>query len=60
MPAARAGLFGQLQLGWIFLHRIHHRPERADGGIFMAQLHPTGGLTLDKEVNVLAYQALND
>ena len=28
--------------------------------IFMAQLHPTGGLTLDHEVNVLAYQALDD
>ena len=28
--------------------------------IFMAQLHPTGGLTLDHEVNVLAYQAIID
>jgi hypothetical protein len=28
--------------------------------VFMAQLHPTGGLMLDREVNVLAYQAIND
>jgi hypothetical protein len=26
----------------------------------MAQLHPTGGLGLDKEIQVLAYQALSD
>ena len=28
--------------------------------IFMAQLHPTGDLKLDREVHVLAYQAIND
>jgi hypothetical protein len=28
--------------------------------IFMGQLHPTGGLTLDNQVRVLAYQAIND
>jgi hypothetical protein len=28
--------------------------------IFMGQLHPTGDLTLDRRVNVLAYQAIND
>jgi hypothetical protein len=28
--------------------------------IFMGQLHPTGELTLDNEVQVLAYQAVND
>ena len=28
--------------------------------IFMAQLHPTGELKLDREVDVLAYQAIND
>jgi hypothetical protein len=26
----------------------------------MAQLHPTGELRLDREVDVLAYQAIND
>jgi hypothetical protein len=26
--------------------------------VFMAQLHPNGGLRLDTEVNVLAYQAI--
>jgi hypothetical protein len=28
--------------------------------IFMVQLHPTGDLTLDGEVKVLAYQAIID
>jgi hypothetical protein len=28
--------------------------------IFMAQLHPQGGLTLDNQVKTLAYQAIND
>jgi CubicO group peptidase (beta-lactamase class C family) len=28
--------------------------------VFMAQLHPTGGLTLDHEVEVLAEQSIND
>jgi CubicO group peptidase (beta-lactamase class C family) len=28
--------------------------------IFMEQLHPTGGLTLDRQVNELAYQAITD
>jgi hypothetical protein len=28
--------------------------------IFMAQLHPSGGLRLDQEVKVLADQAIND
>ena len=28
--------------------------------IFMAQLHPTGDLTLDRQVHELAYQAIND
>jgi hypothetical protein len=28
--------------------------------IFMAQLHPTGELSLDRQVNELAYQAITD
>jgi CubicO group peptidase (beta-lactamase class C family) len=28
--------------------------------VFMAQLHPAGGLTLDREVEILAEQAIND
>jgi hypothetical protein len=28
--------------------------------VFMAQLHPTGGLNLDSRVIRLAYQAIND
>jgi hypothetical protein len=28
--------------------------------VFMAQLHPTGGLTLDRMLQVLAYQAIID
>jgi hypothetical protein len=29
-------------------------------GIFMAQLHPTGDLALDRTFVTLAYQAIND
>jgi hypothetical protein len=29
-------------------------------GIFMAQLHPTGGLSLDRIFETLAYQAIVD
>jgi len=29
-------------------------------GIFMAQLHPTGGLSLDRTFENLAYQAVVD
>jgi hypothetical protein len=28
--------------------------------IFMAQLHPSGDLSLDRQVNALAYQAIID
>jgi len=28
--------------------------------VFMGQLHPTGGLTLDRQVEELAYQAIID
>jgi hypothetical protein len=28
--------------------------------VFMGQLHPTGDLTLDRQVHQLAYQAIND
>jgi len=28
--------------------------------VFMAQLHPTGDLTLDRQVHVMAYQAIAD
>jgi len=28
--------------------------------IFMAQLHPTGDIDIDKKVKTLAYQAIND
>ena len=30
------------------------------GRLVDAQPHPRGGLTLDREINVLAYQAIND
>jgi hypothetical protein len=30
------------------------------GRLVDAQPHPMGGLTLDREINVLAYQAIND
>ena len=59
-PLAELGSPGTYNWGGFFYTGFIVDPKEQMVVIFMAQLHPTGGLTLDHEVNVLAYQALND
>jgi CubicO group peptidase (beta-lactamase class C family) len=59
-PLSELGSAGTYNWGGFFYTGFIIDPKEQMVVIFMAQLHPTGGLTLDKEVNVLAYQALND
>ncbi|HEX4489214.1 MAG TPA: serine hydrolase domain-containing protein [Terriglobales bacterium] len=59
-PLSELGSSGTYNWGGFFYTGFIIDPKEQMVVIFMAQLHPTGGLTLDKEVNVLAYQALND
>jgi len=55
----RSSLAGVLQLGRLLLHLVCHRPEGGHDRHSMAQLHPTGGLTLEAVVQALAYQSLS-
>jgi hypothetical protein len=47
-------------VGRLLLHCIHDLPKEQMIVTFMAQLHPTGDLTLDRQVNALSYQAIID
>jgi len=51
---------GEYNWGGFFYTGFTIDPKEQMIVIFMAQLHPTGDLTLDHEVHVLAYQAIND
>ena len=51
---------GALGWGGFFYTLFKVDPKEQMTVIFMGQLHPTGDLTLDREVMVLAYQAIND
>ena len=59
-PLAELGSPGEYSWGGFFYTDFTIDPKEQMIVIFMAQLHPTGDLTLDREVNVLAYQAIND
>ena len=59
-PLSELGSPGTYNWGGFFYTGFIVDPKEQMVVIFMAQLHPTGGLTLDHEVNVLAYQALDD
>jgi len=59
-PLSELGSPGTYNWGGFFYTGFIVDPKEQMVVIFMAQLYPTGGLTLDHEVNVLAYQALND
>jgi CubicO group peptidase (beta-lactamase class C family) len=59
-PLSELGSPGTYNWGGFFYTGFIIDPKEQMVVIFMAQLHPTGGLTLDHEVDVLAYQALND
>jgi len=59
-PLRELGSPGEYQWGGFFYTGFVIDPKEQMIVIFMAQLHPTGGLRLDQEVRVLAYQAIND
>jgi CubicO group peptidase (beta-lactamase class C family) len=59
-PLSELGSVGEYNWGGFFYTGFSVDPKEQMIVIFMAQLHPTGGLTLDREVNQLAYQAIID
>jgi CubicO group peptidase (beta-lactamase class C family) len=59
-PLSELGSVGEYSWGGFFYTGFTIDPKEQMIVIFMAQLHPTGGLMLDREVDVLAYQAIID
>jgi CubicO group peptidase (beta-lactamase class C family) len=59
-PLSELGSVGEFNWGGFFYTGFNIDPKEQMIVIFMAQLHPTGELRLDREVDVLAYQAIND
>ncbi|MGB2634635.1 MAG: serine hydrolase domain-containing protein [Candidatus Acidiferrum sp.] len=59
-PLAELGTPGEYNWGGFFYTGFSIDPKEELIVIFMAQLHPTGDLDLDREVHALAYQAIDD
>ncbi len=59
-PLSELGSMGAFNWGGFFYTGFSIDPKEQMIVIFMAQLHPTGDLTLDRQVHELAYQAIND
>ncbi len=59
-PLSELGSPGEFNWGGFFYTGFTIDPKEQMIVVFMAQLHPTGGLTLDRQVNALAYQAIAD
>ncbi len=59
-PLSELGSPGEYQWGGFFYTAFSIDPKDQMIVIFMAQLHPTGDLTLDHQVHALAYQAITD
>lgn len=59
-PLTELGSAGEYSWGGFFYTAFTIDPKEQMIVIFMAQLHPTGDLTLDRQVNALAYQAIGD
>jgi CubicO group peptidase (beta-lactamase class C family) len=59
-PLSELGSVGEYSWGGFFYTGFTIDPKEQMIVVFMAQLHPTGDLTLDRQVNELAYQAIND
>ena len=59
-PLPELGSVGEYNWGGFFYTEFSIDPKEQMIVIFMAQLHPTGNLTLNRQVNELAYQAIND
>jgi CubicO group peptidase (beta-lactamase class C family) len=59
-PLEELGSPGEYNWGGFFYTAFVVDPKEQMITVFMAQLHPTGDLTLDRLVHVLAYQAIVD
>jgi len=59
-PLSELGSVGAYNWAGFFYTGFSIDPKEQMIVIFMAQLHPTGDLTLDRQVHELAYQAIND
>jgi CubicO group peptidase (beta-lactamase class C family) len=59
-PLSELGTPGEFSWGGFFYTAFSVDPKEQMIVIFMGQLHPTGGLTLDRQVHELAYQAIID
>jgi CubicO group peptidase (beta-lactamase class C family) len=59
-PLSELGSPGEYNWGGFFFTAFSIDPKEQMVVIFMAQLHPTGGLRLNQQVNELAYQAITD
>jgi CubicO group peptidase (beta-lactamase class C family) len=59
-PLGELGSVGEYNWGGFFYTGFTIDPKEQMIVVFMAQLHPTGDLTLDRQVNELAYQAITD
>ncbi len=57
-PLSELGTPGEYNWGGFFYTAFSVDPKEDMIVIFMGQLHPTGDLTLDHQVHVLAYQAI--
>ena len=59
-PLSELGSVGSYDWGGFFYTSFVVDPKEQMIVIFMAQLHPTGDIDIDKKVKTLAYQAIND
>jgi CubicO group peptidase (beta-lactamase class C family) len=59
-PLAELGTPGTYSWGGFFYTSFSIDPKEEMIIIFMAQLHPTGEIDVDRQVHELAYQAIND
>src|ERR1051325_3173399 len=59
-PLNELGSPGEYNWGGFFYTAFSIDPKEQMIVVFMGQLHPTGDLTLDRQVHELAYQAIND
>jgi CubicO group peptidase (beta-lactamase class C family) len=59
-PLSELGSVGAYAWGGFFYTAFSIDPKEQMIVVFMAQLHPTGDLELDRQVHELAYQAIND
>lgn len=59
-PLSELGSPGEYNWGGFFYTGFSIDPKEQMIVVFMAQLHPSGDLTLNRQVHELAYQAIND